>query len=50
MAQNTTTAGTSVLEIFLRIMVYALIVILVAIPLCIIGDKLGIFNALGIEF
>jgi hypothetical protein len=49
MAQNTT-IGTGFLELFLRIMVYALIVILIAIPLCMIGDWLGIFDALGIQF
>lgn len=49
MGQNTT-VGTSLLELFLRIMVYALIVILIAIPLCILADKLGIFDALGLQF
>ena len=49
MAQNTTT-GTGFLNLLLRIMVYALIGILIAIPLCIIGDQLGIFDALGIQF
>jgi len=49
MAQNTT-VGAGFLELFLRIMVYTLIAILIAIPLCIIGDQLGIFNALGIQF
>lgn len=49
MARNTT-ISESFLELFLRIMVYALIAILVAIPLCIIGDSLGIFDALGIQF
>lgn len=49
MGQNTT-LGTSFLDVFLRIMVYALIAILIAIPLCIIGDQLGIFDALGITF
>ncbi|MEM8929256.1 MAG: hypothetical protein AAGC45_13745 [Bacteroidota bacterium] len=49
MGQNTT-IGTSFLELFLRIMVYALIAILIAIPLCIIGDQLGIFEALGLQF
>ncbi|MEO0570221.1 MAG: hypothetical protein AAF039_00855 [Bacteroidota bacterium] len=49
MEQNST-VGTSFLELFLKIMVYALIVILIAIPLCIIGDQLGIFDALGLQF
>lgn len=49
MTQNTT-IGTSFLEVFLRIMIYALIVILIAIPLCMIGDAFGIFDALGIQF
>ena len=49
MAQNTT-VGEGFLELFLRIMVYALIVILIGIPLCIIGDKFGIFDALGLHF
>lgn len=49
MAQNTTTE-TSFLNVFLRIMVYALIGILIAIPLCIICDQLGIFDALGFQF
>ncbi|UOY07924.1 hypothetical protein L0P88_05085 [Muricauda sp. SCSIO 64092] len=49
MTQNTT-IGASFLNLFLRIMVYALIGILITIPLCIIGDQLGIFDALGIQF
>jgi len=49
MTQNTT-AGTSFLEIFLRVMVWALILILIAIPLCIIADQFGIFDALGWQF
>ncbi len=49
MEQNST-IGTSFLELFLKIMVYALIAILVAIPLCMIGDWFGIFDALGIQF
>lgn len=49
MTQNTTTE-TGFLDVFLRIMVYALIVILVTIPLCMIGEWFGIFDALGIQF
>ena len=47
---NTTSAGGSFLESFLRIMVFALIVILIAIPICIVCDILGLFDALGIQF
>ncbi|WP_350284879.1 hypothetical protein [uncultured Croceitalea sp.] len=49
MAQNTS-AGTSFLELFLRVMVFALVVILIAIPVCILMDKLGIFDMLGLQF
>ncbi|MDT0605745.1 hypothetical protein [Croceitalea rosinachiae] len=49
MAQNTS-VGSSFLEGFLRIMVFALVIILIAIPVCILLDKLGIFDMLGWQF
>ena len=42
-----TTSGTPLLDYFLKIMVFALIGILIIIPLCILLDQLGIFEALG---
>lgn len=49
MAQ-TTSSGTSFLEGFLRLMVIALVVILIAIPLCIVLDLAGVFDMLGLQF
>lgn len=49
MNQNAT-VGTSFLAGFLRIMVFALVIILIAIPVCILLDVFGIFDALGWEF
>lgn len=48
MAENTT--GFSFLAGFLRIMVTVLVIILIAIPVCIICDILGVFDALGLHF
>ena len=47
---NTTSVGGTFLESFLRIVVFALIVILIAIPICIACDLLGVFEALGLQF
>ncbi len=40
-------AGVKLLNSFLRVMVLALVVILIAIPLCILLDRLGLFDSLG---
>ena len=40
-------AGAKLLNSFLRLMVFSLVLILIAIPLCILLDKLGLFEALG---
>ncbi len=40
-------AGDKILNSFLRVVVFALIIILVAIPLCILLDKLGLFDSLS---
>lgn len=45
---NDTTVGTTFLEGFLRFMVIALVVILIAIPVCIILEVLGVFDMLGV--
>jgi len=45
---NDSSISTSFLEGFLRIMVIALVIILIAIPVCIILEFLGVFEMLGI--
>lgn len=49
MAENTT-VGFSFLSGFLRLMVFTLIGILIAIPVCIVCDIFGVFDALGLHF
>lgn len=47
---TTTTPGVSVLGTFLRLVVFALMAILIAIPLCMLLDVTGVFDALGWKF
>ncbi|WP_343487421.1 hypothetical protein [Allomuricauda sp. d1] len=46
--ENDSTIGIGFLNAFLRFMVIALIIILIAIPVCMILEFLGVFDALGI--
>lgn len=47
---KTTSVSTGFLDSFLRIVVFALVVILIAIPVCIVFDLLGLFETLGLQF
>jgi hypothetical protein len=46
---NEASLGDKFIVSFLRVMVFVLIVILIAIPVCILLDFLGVMDALGLS-